>query len=147
MQYRGADRNLHTHVLLYCILVYSCTCLKELATVQKCDIVIHKSKRRYFCSHVGCVSFFIHFNFSVSVLLFSCDQSANKLWGRVSSTHSCPQNTLVLLIYSGFHESSDKTSVFQDARKMFCWLLNLNFQWSEWNHVWFISCEPSPVTI
>lgn len=31
--------HLHTHVLLYCILVYSCTSLKGLATVQKCDVV------------------------------------------------------------------------------------------------------------
>lgn len=70
MQYRGADKHLHTHVLLYCILVYSCTCLKGLATVQKCDIVTHQFIHKYFCSHVCCLFFFFHPFLCKHVLLF-----------------------------------------------------------------------------
>lgn len=56
-------------ILLYCILVYSCTCLKGLATVQECDIVTCHFIQ--ICSHVCCLFFFfIHFSFSVNMLPF-----------------------------------------------------------------------------
>lgn len=138
MQYRAADKHLHTHVLLYCILVYSCSCLKGLATVQKCDPMTHQFIHEYFCSHVCRLFFFIHF--SVNVLLFfsSCDQSANKLWGRVLSTHLCPNNILILLISFGVDVcltwvTKHLTRLFEVARKGFAG-----------SYIWYLFKEVKP---
>lgn len=158
MQYRGADKQPHTHVLLYCILVYSCTCLKGLATVQKCDIVTHQFIHKYFCISVPmCAVFFFSFFFHPflckRVAFFSsCDQSANKLWGRVLSTHLCPNNILVLFDFFWFlrsvltFKSQNMTRlVFEVAkkRKNCCWFLRLIFYSSSWSIRIFISHGPS----
>lgn len=94
MQYRGADKHLHTHIVLDCIsplLVWK---------VGHCTEMLHISS----CINISVpMCLFIHLVLCICVLLFfsPCDQSANKLWGHILSTHLFRNNISVLLIFLG----------------------------------------------
>lgn len=145
MQYRGADKHLHTHVLLYCILVYSCTCLKGLATVQKCDIVTHQFIHKYFCSHVCCLFFFhpflckrVAFFLLVTNLLINCED--------VSCPLTCAQITswffwFLLVFKSVWLESQNiwwDLSVWSCKKKVLL-VLKFDILFKQLKHFGFIS--------
>lgn len=94
MQYRGADKHLHTHVVLDCISPW------HVWKVGHCTEMLHISS----CINISVPAcLFIHLVLCIRVLLFfsPCDQSANKLWGHILSTHLFRNNISVLLIFLG----------------------------------------------
>lgn len=88
---------------LYCVLMSLSERVSHCTEMWHCyNLFIHKC----FCSPVCCLFSFHPFLCKCAVFLFSsCDQSANKLWGRVLSAHLCPNNISVLLISFGVFKS------------------------------------------
>lgn len=133
MQYRGADKHLHTHVLLYCILVYSCTCLKGLATVQKCDTSVYTNIYVFPCV----LSFFFHpflckhvaFFLLVTNLLINCED--------VSCPLTRAQITSWFFWFLLVFRSEIDLRIWSCKKRVFCFL-HLIFYSRKWSILgWF----------
>lgn len=148
MQYRGAVKHLHTHVLLYCILVYSCTCLKR---VGHCTEMWHSYTSVYtyiflFPCVLSIFIFFLHpflckrvalfffFLLLVTNLLINCED--------VSCPLTCAQITSWFFWVLSVCSARVVKHLTGLWGKRFCWFLYLIFYSSRWSNLGFHFLTP-----